>query len=113
MHGLVSRAFCPRERKVPTLGTQISLRHLRSFLAVAETGSFTLASQKLFKTQSTLTATIKQLEALAEVQLFDRTTRRVELTNDALWFKEVASGILRDFDNAISDLQAISNRLLK
>lgn len=88
------------------MGTQISLRHLRCFAAVARTGSFTVAAQQLFKTQSSLTATIKQLEDIAGVQLFDRTTRRVELTKDAIWFQEVAERIIRDFDNAVSDLRA-------
>ncbi|SON53893.1 Cyn operon transcriptional activator [Hartmannibacter diazotrophicus] len=90
------------------MGARISLRHLRCFSAVAETGSFTLAAQRLFVTQSSLTATIKQLEESVELRLFDRTTRRVELTKDAVWFKVVADRILRDFDNAIGDLQAVS-----
>lgn len=90
------------------MGAQISLRHFRCFAAVARTGSFTVAAQQLFKTQSSLTATIKQLEDLAGVQLFDRTTRRVELTRDAIWFQEVTERILRDFDNAVTDLQAVA-----
>lgn len=90
------------------MGAQISLRHLRCFVAVARTGSFTLAAQQLFKTQSSLTAAIKQFEELAGVQLFDRTTRRVELTKDAMWFQEIAARILRDFDNAVMDLQAVA-----
>lgn len=90
------------------MGAAIKLRHLRCFVAVAETGSFTLAANRLFQTQSSLTATIKQLEEAAGLKLFDRTTRRVELTKDAIWFKVVAERVLRDFDNAISDLQAIS-----
>lgn len=90
------------------MGARISLRHLRCFSAVAETGSFTLAAQRLFQTQSSLTATIKQLEEAAGLRLFDRTTRRVELTKDAMWFKVIADRILRDFDNAINDLQAVS-----
>lgn len=90
------------------MGARISLRHLRCFSAVAETESFTVAAQRLFQTQSSLTATIKQLEEATEVRLFDRTTRRVELTKDAVWFKVVADRILRDFDNAISDLQAVA-----
>jgi DNA-binding transcriptional LysR family regulator len=90
------------------MGARISLRHLRCFVAVAETGSFTLAAHRLFQTQSSLTATIKQLEESAGLKLFDRTTRRVELTKDAVWFKVVAERVLRDFDNAISDLQAVS-----
>lgn len=90
------------------MGAAIKLRHLRCFVAVADTGSFTLAANRLFQTQSSLTATIKQLEEAAGLKLFDRTTRRVELTKDAIWFKVVAERVLRDFDNAISDLQAVS-----
>ncbi|KJS11056.1 MAG: hypothetical protein VR78_13410 [Hoeflea sp. BRH_c9] len=93
------------------MGAQISLRHLRCFAAVAETRSFTLAANRLFQTQSSLTATIKQLEDLAGLRLFDRTTRRVELTQDAIWFKGVADKVLRDFDNAIVDLQAAARSL--
>ncbi len=88
--------------------TKISLRHLRSFIAVAETGSFTLAAARLFQTQSSLTATIQQFEEAVGLKLFDRTTRRVALTEDAVRFKTVADRVLRDFDNAIADLQAIA-----
>lgn len=90
------------------MGASIKLRHLRCFVAVAETGSFTVAANRLFQTQSSLTATIKQLEEAAGLTLFDRTTRRVELTRDAIWFKVVAERVLLDFDNAISDLRAVS-----
>jgi DNA-binding transcriptional LysR family regulator len=86
----------------------IALRHLRCFVAVAETGSFTLAAARLFHTQSSLTATIQQFEEEVGVKLFDRTTRRVELTEDAVRFKVIADRILRDFDSAIGDLHAIS-----
>ncbi len=87
---------------------KISLRHFRCFVAVAETGSFTLAAARLFHTQSSLTATIQQFEAAAGMRLFDRTTRRVVLTEDAARFKAVADRILKDFDNAVGDLQAIA-----
>jgi DNA-binding transcriptional LysR family regulator len=90
------------------LAARISLRHLRCFVAVAETGSFTLAANRLFQTQSSLTATIQQLETSVGLKLFDRTTRRVEMTQDADWFKVVADRLLRDFDNAISDLRAVA-----
>lgn len=90
------------------MGATIKLRHMRCFVAVAEMGSFTLAANRLFLTQSSLTATIKQLEEVSGLKLFDRTTRRVELTKDAIWFKTVAEKVLLDFDNALSDLQAAS-----
>jgi DNA-binding transcriptional LysR family regulator len=87
---------------------KVSLRHLRCFAAVADTGSFTLAAARLFQTQSSLTATIQQFEEEVGLKLFDRTTRRVVMTEDAMRFKEIAERVLRDFDNAISDLASIS-----
>ncbi|HTJ99987.1 MAG TPA: LysR family transcriptional regulator [Bordetella sp.] len=87
---------------------KITLRHLRCFAAVAETGSFTLAAARLFQTQSSLTATIQQFEEVVGLKLFDRTTRRVDLTDDAVRFKAVADRVLRDFDDAIEDLKAVA-----
>ena len=87
---------------------RVSLRHLRCFLAVAETGSFTLASAKLFQTQSSLTATIQQFEEAVGLKLFERTTRRVELTPEARQFRPMAERVVRDFEAAIGDLHAIS-----
>jgi DNA-binding transcriptional LysR family regulator len=88
------------------MSRQVSLRHLRCFVEVARTGSFTVAASHLFVTQSSLTATIQQFEEAVGLKLFDRTTRRVLLTQVAGRFKVEAERILRDFDNAISDLKA-------
>jgi len=65
---------------VKNLGKSVALRHVRAFIEVAEQGSFTAAANDLAISQPALTTTINQLEDLFEVQLFIRTTRRVELT---------------------------------
>ncbi|KQT14035.1 LysR family transcriptional regulator [Ramlibacter sp. Leaf400] len=87
----------------------VSLRHLRCFLAVAESGSFTTASSRLFLTQSALTATIQQLEEAVGLKLFDRTTRRVVMTEAGALFRPQADKILREFDNAVGDLRALAH----
>lgn len=84
----------------------ISYRHLSAFIEVARHGSFTHAAEHLHVTQSTLTATIKQLEAQVALQLFDRTTRRVNLTREGERFYPVAERLISDFDTAINDLRA-------
>ena len=58
----------------------VELRHLRSFVAVAEELSFTRASARLHLAQPALSAQIRQLEERVGAKLFERTTRKVELT---------------------------------
>ncbi len=91
-----------------TAKRSITLRHFRSFVAVANTGSFTVAASQLFLTQSSLTATIQQFEDAVGVKLFDRSTRRVAMTPEAARFKAEAERILSQFDGALSDLEALS-----
>jgi DNA-binding transcriptional LysR family regulator len=87
----------------------VTLRHLRCFVEVANTGSFTVASQRLFLTQSSLTATIQQFEEAVGMKLFDRNTRRVVMTSEATRFKVEADKILNHFDSALGDLQALAH----
>lgn len=56
-------------------------RGLHQFLAVAETGSISAASKKLFVTQPTITVNIRNLEDRYQVPLFERTPRGMVLTS--------------------------------
>jgi DNA-binding transcriptional LysR family regulator len=64
----------------------MELRHLTVFVAVAEEASFTRAADRLHLVQSAVSASVRGLERELGTALFDRTTRRVELTDagDAL-----------------------------
>ncbi len=53
---------------------------LRTFISVAETGSFSKAAERLCKTTATTSYRIKLLEENTGVGLFFRTTRSVSLT---------------------------------
>lgn len=54
---------------------------LRSFVAVAETGSMTTAAKQLHLTQAAVSQQIKRLEELFDRQLFDREQRKLSLTS--------------------------------
>ena len=60
---------------------RLELRHLVHFVAVAEEGSFTRASERLGIVQSAVSATIRALERELDVELFERTTQRVALSD--------------------------------
>ena len=49
----------------------MELRHLKIFCAVAETGSFTAAAEKVHNVQSNVTMRIKELESELEQPLFE------------------------------------------
>ena len=80
----------------------MELRHLRYFIAVAEELSFSKAALKLHTAQPSLSQQIKDLEDDIGVQLFHRTKRKVELTEEGLVFLEQARLTLTQADKAIT-----------
>ena len=58
----------------------IDTHQIKSFIAIAETGTFSKAASNVGRTQSALSLQIKKLEDMLDCQLFVRTARRVTLT---------------------------------
>jgi DNA-binding transcriptional LysR family regulator len=90
----------------------VELRHLRAFVAVARSGSFTRAAGQLLITQPALSRTIQQLESALAVRLLERTSRRVELTAAGREFCEHAERVLAELDIALASVrQQVTVRL--
>lgn len=72
-----------------------SLNKLRTFVAVAQQGSFRRAAEQLHLSQPALSAHIRALEETLQVSLFHRTTRSVVLTDEGA---RLLNGAQRAFD---------------
>jgi DNA-binding transcriptional LysR family regulator len=72
----------------------LEIRHLRYFVAVAETLHFGRAAVQLRIAQPSLSLQIRQLETELQTTLLTRTKRRVELTEAGRLFLEEARDIL-------------------
>lgn len=80
----------------------VSLRQLRAFVALARTGSFTLAAESLYITQSALSGLIKELEHGLGSRLVDRSTRRVALTDAGERLFPMLESALHDLDDVLA-----------
>ncbi|HFR5737218.1 TPA: HTH-type transcriptional activator AllS [Escherichia coli] len=82
---------------------------LRTFIAVAETGSFSKAAERLCKTTATISYRIKLLEENTGVALFFRTTRSMTLTAAGEHLLSQARDWLSWLESMPSELQQVND----
>ena len=84
--------------------SQIEIRHLRTLVALRETGSLVEASERVFLTQSALSHQIKELEGRLGCSLFLRKTRPVRFTSAGNRLLELADEVWPRLHQAAHDL---------
>ena len=82
----------------------MELHQLRYFVAIAETGNFTRASERAHVSQPSLSQQISKLEAEIGHKLFHRLGRKAVLTEAGVAFLERARRILFEVENAAKEL---------
>jgi len=82
----------------------ITSRQLKAFLLTARYGSFSRAAERLFITQSGMSVLVRELEAQLGFRLFERTTRKVTLT-------EFGSRLLPIADRSLLELEAAATNI--
>ncbi len=87
----------------------VSVRQLRSFVAVAKLRSFTQAASALHISQPTLTVQIKRLEETLGLRLFDRNPRSVDLTRIGQQLLPALERALQDLDSVLLNVQDIAS----
>ncbi len=89
--------------------TSISINQIKYVLALDKTGSFSKAAESCFVTQSTLSTMIKKLEQQFELQLFDRKSKPIRLTQEGQILINQLRVIHREFE-ILQELVEKSNK---
>ncbi len=89
---------------------EYELQDIRSFVKIAELGSFHEAADVLHLSQPALSRRIKKLEEGLGTPLLERTTRRVSLTSVGRDFLPKARRLLDDFEDSILSIRELAER---
>lgn len=91
----------------PGVETPMDLHHLEHFLAVVEQRTFTRAAEKVLRTQSAVSQSIKKLEDELGASLFVRDGHDVFLTDAGRRLVQHARNLVRLRDQALSELSDV------
>lgn len=89
----------------------MDIANLQAFIAVAETGSFSLASEQLYLTQPAISKRIVTLETELDTRLFDRIGRKVSLTESGQALLPRARNIMRELEDSKRSIQNLSGHI--
>lgn len=87
----------------------MELRHIKYFLAVAETQNIRLAAEKVHVTQPAISRKIKELESELGVELFDRISKGIKLNRVGKMYQKEVAGLLRQLDDANDKVKQYAN----
>lgn len=82
----------------------MEIKQVLFFLAVATTGSFSAAADELYTTQSSISKQIIALEKELEVTLFDRSKRKIILTEAGETFLKYARSLNANYQSMLAEL---------
>lgn len=90
-------------------GASLKLQHLRTLIAVEDTGSFHTAAERVFITQSAVSMQMKELEDSLQLKIFDRTQRPHLLTATGHLLVDRAREIVRLCDGFLEAVPMAGN----
>lgn len=79
----------------------VTLRQLQYVIAVAESGSFSKAAETCFAEQSTISHQVKTMEEKLGIQIFNRNTIPVKLTDEGVLIVKQAKEIIGQVEDLI------------
>jgi DNA-binding transcriptional LysR family regulator len=87
------------------------ITHVRTFSAVVRYGSFTEAAHQLNVVPSVVAKRIGQLEQELNTRLFERTTRKIVLTEAGERFHTRAADLVADFEELVASVERDAGKL--
>jgi len=88
----------------------LELNQVACFIAIVEEGNFSQAAERLGLAQSVVSQRLRRLEDLAGIQLFERTSRRVKLSQAGLEFLPFAQQLLAAESRARQEAARLRDR---
>jgi DNA-binding transcriptional LysR family regulator len=106
----LNRAYAEHEPRAPGAEVPLSLelRHLRYFVALADTGNFTRAAEQLFIAQPTLSQQIRRLEGIVGTPLLRRRREGLKLTAAGRVLLDTSRSVLAQVDQAVSQTRQVA-----
>ncbi len=88
----------------------MTIRHLKLFIEVAQTGKMSKAAAKFYVSQPTVSQAIADLESHYGVRLFERLNQRLYITEAGRQLLEMAQQVVAAFDQLESAMQATAGK---
>lgn len=89
----------------------MDFKQLEAFITVSKLKSFSKAANAIYLSQPTISSHVSSLERELDIQLFDRTSKEVNLTPIGESFLQYANDIINTRNNAIADLSNFNNNI--
>lgn len=87
----------------------MEIRHLKLIKTIVEKGTLVKASEELNLTQSALSHQLKQIEFELEIKLFNRTNRRMLLTEAGQMIYDLSIEVFEKWKRTEAEIRAMSN----
>lgn len=90
---------------------EISYSRLKTFYYIATENSFRKAADKLYITEGAVSQQIKDLETRLGKRLFERSSRKINLTPDGLNLLNLVAPLIEKVENVVDEFEQISGKL--
>jgi DNA-binding transcriptional LysR family regulator len=89
----------------------MDIKQIEYFVSIAETGSFSTAAEELYISQSSLSKALMALEKELELKLFDRSKRKISLTEAGELFLKHATQLNKHYETMMAEIGAYKKKI--